>query len=165
MKTFFGKYRGTVVANVDPLRLARVQVSCPAVLGDGRMSWALPCVPYAGPGVGLVAVPPVGAAIWVEFEAGDPDSPIWTGCFWSTGQLPRSAGLPTAKVFRTDGVEVVADDLPGTGGLTIEVSPPVVPTALRFSLSAGGIELTAGTSSVALTPASVSVNNGALEVT
>jgi hypothetical protein len=165
MRTFFGKYRGTVTANADPLRLARVQVSCPAVLGDGRMSWALPCVPYAGPGVGLVAVPPVGAAIWVEFEAGDPDSPIWSGCFWSTGQLPASAGLPTTKVFRTDGVQIVADDLPGSGGLTIEVSPPVVPTALRLSLSAKGIELTAGTSSVALTPTSVSVNNGALEVT
>lgn len=165
MRTFFGKYRGTVTANVDPLRLARVQVSCPAVLGDGRMSWALPCVPYAGPGVGLVAVPPVGAAIWVEFEAGDPDSPIWSGCFWSTGQLPSSAGLPTAKVFRTDGVEIVADDLPGSGGLTIEVSPPVAPSAVRVSLSAKGIELTVGASSVVLTPTSVSVNNGALEVT
>ncbi|TDV48765.1 phage baseplate assembly protein V [Actinophytocola oryzae] len=165
MRTFFGKYRGTVTGNVDPLRLGRVQVSCPAVLRDGRMSWALPCVPYAGPGVGLVAVPPVGAAIWVEFEAGNPDVPIWSGCFWSTGQLPKSAGLPTTKVFRTDGVQIVADDLPGSGGLTIEVSPPVVSTRLRIALSAQGISLTAGTSSVALTPTSVSLNNGALEVT
>jgi type VI secretion system (T6SS) baseplate-like injector VgrG len=164
VRTFFGKYRGTVTGNVDPLRLARLQVSCPAVLGDGRLSWALPCVPYAGPGVGLVALPPVGAAVWVEFEAGDPDRPIWSGCFWSTGQLPADAGLPTVKVFRTDGVRIVADDLPGGGGLTISVAPPVVPVPLSISLSGTGIELSGGPSRVALTQTSVSVNNGALEV-
>ena len=165
MKTFFGKYRGSVAGNVDPLRLARVQVSCPAVLGDGRMSWAMPCVPYAGPGVGMVAVPPVGAAVWVEFEAGDPDRPIWSGCFWSAGQLPAGAGLPAVKLLRTDGVEIVADDLPGGTGLTLRVSPPVVPAPLSITLSSSGIALSGGSSSVVLTPTSVSLNNGALEVT
>ena len=50
-RQFFGKYRGKAVNNVDPLKLGRLQVEAPAVLGSGRLSWALPCVPFAGPGV------------------------------------------------------------------------------------------------------------------
>jgi hypothetical protein len=159
---YFGKYRGKVAGNVDPQMLGRVQVSCPAVLGDGRLSWAMPSVPYAGPGVGLFAMPPVGAEIWVEFEGGDADWPIWSGCFWSAGQTP--ATVPETKVFKTDGVTLTIDDLPGSGGVTLLVSPPLVPAPLTISLSAAGIELSNGASSVKLTAASVSLNDGALEV-
>ncbi|MCB1831203.1 MAG: baseplate assembly protein, partial [Gammaproteobacteria bacterium] len=68
MTQFFGKYRGSVENNVDPQMMGRIQVSVPAVLGDGTLSWAMPCVPYAGPGVGLFTLPPNGANVWVEFE-------------------------------------------------------------------------------------------------
>jgi hypothetical protein len=61
-------------------------------------------------------------------------------------------------------VTITMSDLPGAGGLTIEVSPPAVATPLKIALSASGIELTNGSASVKLTPASVSLNNGALEV-
>jgi hypothetical protein len=162
-RTFFGKYRGTVANNLDPLRKGRVQVSVPAVLGDGQMSWALPCVPYAGDQVGLFAVPPVGADVWVEFEGGDPAYPILAGCFWGDGQAPGD-GLPTTKVLKTDGVTLTVNDLPGGGGLTVEVAPPAVPVAMRIACSSGGIELTIGASKLVLSPSSVSVNNGALEV-
>ena len=77
--TFYGKYRGEVVNPLDPSGLGRVQVSVPDVMGDGRMAWAMPCLPGAGPGVGFFAIPPVGAKVWVEFERGDPDYPIWSG--------------------------------------------------------------------------------------
>lgn len=73
---FFGKYRGKVESNLDAFQQGRVQVSCPAVLGDGSLSWAMPCAPYAGSGVGFFAVPPNGANVWVEFEGGDPDYQI-----------------------------------------------------------------------------------------
>ena len=73
--------------------LGRVQVSVPAVLGDGRLSWAMPCVPYAGSQVGFFAIPPVGANVWVEFEGGDPDYPIWSGCFWGTGEVPATPAM------------------------------------------------------------------------
>jgi hypothetical protein len=74
MPEFFGKYRGKVENNVgkvennvDPMQMGRVQVSVPAVLGGGRLAWAVPCVPYAGPGVGFFADPPRGDNVCVEF--------------------------------------------------------------------------------------------------
>jgi hypothetical protein len=146
---FFGKYRGKVENNVDPMFLGRVQVSVPAVLG---------------PQLGLFTVPPVGANVWVEFEAGDPDYPIWAGCFWGAGEVPASPAVPQMKVLKTDGITLTLSDLPGAGGLTLEVNPPVVGTPLKMVFNASGIELTNGAASVKLTPISVSLNNGALEV-
>lgn len=164
MNGVFGKYRGTVASNVDPLQQGRIQVACPDVFVDGNLSWAMPCAPYAGNGVGLFLVPPQGANIWVEFEGGDTDFPIWSGCFWGTGEVPATPALAQMKVLKTDGLTLTINDLPGAGGLTIEVSPPIVATPLKISLTASGIELTNSASSVKLTPASVSLNNGALEV-
>jgi hypothetical protein len=161
---FLGKYRGVVTNNVDPKFLGRVQVSVPAVLGSGRLSWAMPCTPYAGAQVGLFLVPPVGANVWVEFEAGDPDYPILAGCFWGDGEAPASPAAPTMKVLKTDGVTLTLSDAPGGGGFTLEVNPPAVPTPMKIMLSKSGIELTNGSSVIKLGQASVSINNGALEV-
>ena len=164
MSRFYGKYRGTVENNIDPLFLGRLQVSAPAVLGDSTLSWAVPCVPYAGSGVGLFLIPPTGAHVWVEFEGGDPDYPIWSGCFWDIGEVPAVPAIPQMKVLKTDGVTITLSDLPGAGGLTIEVNPPVVATPLKLVFNATGIEISNAAASVKLTPASVSINNGALEV-
>ena len=164
MTQFFGKYRGKVENNIDPMMLGRVQVSVPAVLGSGQLSWAMPCAPFAGPGVGLFTVPPNGANVWVEFEAGDPDYPIWSGCFWGVGEVPATPAVPQMKVFKTDGITLTLSDLPGIGGFTLEVGPPAVPIPLKLVFDASGIELSNSAASVKLTPVSVSLNNGALEV-
>ena len=164
MTSFYGKYRGKVENNIDPMQLGRVQVSVPAVLGDGTLSWATPSVPYAGSQVGFFAIPPVGANIWVEFEGGDTDFPIWTGCFWGTGEVPASPALADMKVIKTSSITLTLSDLPGGGGFTLEVNPPAVSTPLKLVCNASGIELSNSSASVKLTPASVSVNNGALEV-
>lgn len=164
MSQFFGKYRGIVENNIDPQMMGRVQVSCPAVLGDGSLSWAMPCAPYAGNGVGMFFIPPNGANVWVEFEAGDPDYPIYAGGFWGLGEAPAVPGIPTTKMIKTDGISLKLDDLPGAGGLTLEVGPPVVPIPLTLTMTASGIEIKNSGASVALTPVSVSLNNGALEV-
>jgi hypothetical protein len=163
MSEYFGKYRGTVSNNIDPMQRGRVQVKVPAVLGDGSLSWAEPCVPYAGDQVGFFAVPPVGANVWVEFEAGDPDHPILAGCFWGAGQAPGTK-LPTTKVFKTDGITLTLEDLAGSGGLTIEVASPAVSVPMKFSCGAAGIELSIGSSKLVLSSSSVSINDGALEV-
>lgn len=164
MSDFFGKYRGQVENNVDPMMLGRVQVSVPAVLGEGSLSWAMPCVPYAGDGVGLFAVPPVGAHVWVEFEGGDPDHPIWSGCFWAPGQVPAQPAVPFVKVLQTDSITLKLDDTPGAGGFTLEVQPPVAPSPITVACNVGGVEISVGAAKIALTPASVSINDGALEI-
>jgi hypothetical protein len=160
----FGKYRGTVVHNIDPSLLGRVQVSVPEVFGLGKLNWATPCVPYGGDQVGMFFVPPVGAAVWVEFEAGDPDYPILAGYLWGTGQ-PPAPGPPEIKVLKTEAISITLSDLSGGGGLTIEVGPPAVPTTMKLSITSAGIELVNGANKIALTGSSVSINDGALEVT
>ncbi len=164
MKQFFGKYRGKVELNIDPMLQGRVQVSCPAVLGDGSLAWAMPCAPYAGAGVGFFAIPPIGANVWVEFEAGDTDYPIWSGCFWGIGEAPDLLAIPQRKIFKTDGISLLFDDTPGVGGFTVEVGPPVVVAVLKMVFDSTGIELSNANATVKLTPVSVSINNGALEV-
>jgi hypothetical protein len=164
MTQYFGKYRGKVENNIDPLNLGRMQVSCAAVLGEGRLSWAMPCSPYAGSGVGFFAVPPVGANVWVEFEGGDPDYPICGGYFWGTGETPAQPAIPQTKMWKTDGITITISDVPGGGGFTLEAAPPVVATPLTLKFDSSGIELSNGAAKIKLTPASVSVNDGALEV-
>lgn len=164
MTTFFGKYRGKVENNLDPNQQGRVQISCPAVLGSGSLAWAMPCVPYAGSQVGFFAAPPVGANVWVEFEGGDTRYPIWTGCFWGQGELPSDASLPTGRIFITDGLKAVLTDLPGATSLSIELSPPGAAIAMKLAFTASGIELSCGAASVKLDPATVKINDGALEV-
>jgi uncharacterized protein involved in type VI secretion and phage assembly len=94
MTQFYGKYRGHVADNEDPLQLGRIRVLVPAV--DGMTAnWALPCTPYAAPQAGLLFLPPVGALVWIEFEAGDPGYPIWSGCFWERGEDMPTVVIPT----------------------------------------------------------------------
>jgi Type VI secretion system/phage-baseplate injector OB domain len=160
---FFGLYRGEVAGNVDPMKRGRVQVSVPEVYGDGRLAWAEPCAGYAGDNVGSFAIPPVGAAGWIQFERGDPDYPVLAGLAWKDGQSPAS-GLEQEKVFKTGGIKVTVSDAPGGGGVTVEVGSPAVNTPIKFALTSSGIELSMGSSAIKLDGTKVTVNNGALEV-
>ena len=166
MAPFFGKYRGKVENNIDPMMLGKIQVSVPAVLGEGSLSWAMPCVPFAGNGVGFFMIPPVGANVWVEFEGGDIDYPIWSGCFWGVGETPATPAVPQMKIIKMDTISLTLSELPGIGGVTLEVSPPSVALPLKMTFDAQGIKLEAGPLGVVeLTPAGVKINSGALEVT
>lgn len=161
MRKFYGKYRGKVESNIDETGRGRIQVSVPAVLGDGRMSWAMPCVPYAGPGVGFFAIPPQGANVWVEFEAGDPNRPIWSGCFWGLAEAPASPPfLAGTKVLKTDTATITLNDLPGIGGVTIEMN-----NGMKIEMTMTALEITNGMAKIQLQGPNVNINNGALEVT
>jgi type VI secretion system (T6SS) baseplate-like injector VgrG len=162
--SFYGKYRGLVINNMDPMLIGRVQVTCPAVLGEGTLSWAMPCAAFAGIAEGLFAVPSVGASVWVEFEGGNPDFPIYTGGFWGEGESPAIPPGPTTTVLARLGVSITINSLPGAGGLTILVGPPVVATPMTLMFNAAGITLTNGASSISLSPAAVTINEGALEI-
>ncbi|MBN1428157.1 MAG: baseplate assembly protein [Anaerolineae bacterium] len=166
MPSYFGKYRGKVKNNIDPMMLGRVQVNVPAVLGDTSLSWAMPSVPYAGNGVGFFMIPPTDANVWVEFEGGDIDYPIWSGCFWGTGEVPATPAVPQMKVIKMDTIALTLSELPGAGGVTLEVSPPSVALPLKMTFDAQGIKLDAGPlGTIELTPSGVKINGGALEVT
>jgi Type VI secretion system/phage-baseplate injector OB domain len=144
MPPFFGKYRGRVTANRDPLFLGRLQVTVPAIFGEGRASWAMPCTPYAGKDIGFFAIPPIDTNIWVEFEGGDPDYPIWSGCFWGENELPANAKVlepEKVQVFRTDGITFTLSSFGSTKGLTIEVKNPVVQQPLKLVFNSDGIEI------------------------
>lgn len=167
---FFGKYRGTVSDNADATNRGRLKVTVPAVLGDVE-AWAMPCVPYAGKGVGFYCLPEPGTGIWVEFEAGDPSFPIWSGCFWGDGELPDPGGA-SVKIWKTEKVTVRIDD--SADELKMETtSQSTVTLAGDIKSESGGATHTVGSTGVVselkagkvdVTEASVKVNNGAWEV-
>jgi hypothetical protein len=116
---FYGKYRGIVVNNIDPMQMGRLQALVPEVLGEVPSGFALPCTPYPGTASGFYAVPMIGAGVWIEFEAGDTSRPIWVGGWWGAGQLPpREQAIPaqpTTKILRSDfGLLLALDDLQQT---------------------------------------------------
>ncbi|MNT11488.1 Phage-related baseplate assembly protein [compost metagenome] len=164
----YGKFRGVVISNIDPMQMGRLQVQVPDVLGLGISSWALPCVPFAGQQSGAFVLPQVGAGVWVEFEQGKPDYPIWVGGFWgSAAEVPALAlaGLPVSPsiVLQTGGQNtLMISDLPGpTGGILLKTK-----TGAMISISDIGITLSNGQgATVMLTGPVVNINQGALTVT
>lgn len=163
MPKFFGKYRGKVEDNQDPLGLGRVQVSVPAVLGDGTLAWALPCVPYAGPGVGLFLVPPVGAKAWVEFEAGDTNFPICAGYFWSDGEVPVDPADPTTRAFKCDGLSLIVKD-DSSGSIELKVGSPIASTEVSIVIDSNGVVMETGSGKLAITSSQVAINDDGLVV-
>lgn len=158
---FYGKFRGVVSDNRDPLMLGRIRAKVSDVFGDNESGWALPSLPYAGKGVGLFLVPPTNAWVWIEFEHGDPEYPIWSGCFWAQGEVPASPAVAEMKVLKTEALTVTINDLPGAGGLTIETA-----LGMKITISASGIEIDNGMgASVKLSGPQTSINGSALEVT
>ncbi len=165
MSTYYGKYRGTVVNNLDPMRMGRLQVSCPHVFGPNVLAWAMPCVPFAGNLEGFYMLPLPGSNVWVEFEAGDPDRPIWTGCFWTTQTIPPTALTPLVRTIKTLSCSITLDETPGAGGVSLQVLPPLVTTPCTLRLDATGILINVGGATVKLSPPNiVDINAGALTV-
>lgn len=163
---FWGKYRGIVTDNMDPLMTGRVRARVPDVLGDAESGWAMPCAPFGGSQTGFFAVPKVGAGVWIEFEHGDPDYPVWAGCWWgSAADMPPTLLVPpppSKKVMiRTEGGHsILLDDTPGIGGITLETS-----TGQKITLTPLGVEIDNGQGgAIKLMGPQVTINNGALEV-
>jgi len=166
-RKFLGKYRGTVVDNIDPMQTGRLLVQVPDVTNILPSSWAMPCLPFAGIQSGFYAVPEIGSTVWVEFEQGNPDYPIWVGCFWETAaQVPALAlaappGLQQIVVQTVSQNTLLISDVPGpTGGILLKSS-----TGALISVSDTGITISNGQgATILMTGPSVTVNEGALEV-
>lgn len=164
---YYGKYRGVVLNNVDPMQQGRLQVQVPDVAGLTPVTWALPCVPIAGIQNGLFALPLVGTGVWVEFEQGDPEKPIWVGCFWGSAAevpalaratLPGVQGITLQTTFQ-HGLSIT-DNLGPTGGILLKS-----PGGATLIVNDTGIYIQNGRgASITLVGPTVTVNNGALTV-
>ncbi len=175
MGQFFGKYRGTVLNNIDPMQMGRLQASVPDVANVLPTSWALPCLPLGGIQAGIFTVPAIGASVWIEFEHGDPDYPIWTGCFLGHGG--RGAGARAAGASG-DAADRAADHdaehaahqrhagADGRNPAQDDDPPPPPPPPAMISISDVGITISNGQgATIMLAGPSVTVNAGALVVT
>lgn len=164
---YHGKYRGTVVNNIDPMQIGRIMVIVPDVLNFVPGTWAMPCVPIAGIQMGMFTVPPPGAGVWIEFEQGDSDFPIWVGGFWgSAAEVPASArivppGVPGISLYTMLQNGITISDVPGpTGGILIKTA-----TGAMISVSDIGITLSNGKGAViTMTGPTVDINLGALTI-
>lgn len=152
----YGKYRGKVLNNVDPLSKGRLFVGVPEVNGATGGNWALPCVPYAGDGVGMLFLPAIGTDVWVEFEKGDISHPIWTGCFW--GQSTAPTVLETEKIIKTRVAEIKIDEIQNAVVISAPASGEVhiAPGNLKITTPQGG--------SIEMQGRLVKINGDGLEV-
>jgi uncharacterized protein involved in type VI secretion and phage assembly len=165
---YYGKYRGVVLNNVDPMQMGRLQVQVPDVAGLLPCSWAMPCVPLAGIQNGMFALPIIGSGVWIEFEQGNPDHPIWVGCFWgSASEVPALSRLTppllpaiTMQTPLQNGLTV--SDMPGpSGGIMLKST-----TGATLIVNDTGIYIQNGKgASIVMVGPAVTINAGALVIT
>jgi hypothetical protein len=171
LKRYYGKYRGTVINNLDPEQRGRIQAQVPDVLGLTPSSWAMPCVPIAGKQEGTFFIPQRGAGVWVEFEQGDPDFPVWVGGFWGiSGEVP-SMGLapPAIPPGQNIVVQTTNQNL-----MAVSDAPPTPISGGIVLKSAGGAQIVVNDSgiyidngkgaSIQMVGPNVVINNGGLTV-
>ena len=145
------------------MQLGRIQATVPDVTGLSAATWAMPCFPVSG----MFCVPAASSAVWIEFEKGDPDYPIWTGCFYgSAAEIPAlaraaPAGFPSMTIETPGGHGMNISDAPGpTGGIMIKAS-----TGATLIVNDSGIHIDNGHGArITLTGTEVDINNGAFKV-
>jgi hypothetical protein len=166
-KRYFGKYRGMVINNIDPMQMGRLMVQVPDISGLIPLTWAMPCFPVTGKQMGVYVLPQIGAGVWIEFEQGDPDYPIWTGCFpGSAADIPALAlaGNPLSpSIVLQTGLQntLMISDMPGpTGGFLLKTT-----TGAMISINDVGITISNGKGAViTLNGPAITFNGGALTI-
>lgn len=163
---YYGLYDATVLSNIDPYNLGRITVEAPSVGGVTPSTWVRPCLPFTGKQMGAFMVPQVGAHVWIQFEAGDPDRPVWMGGHWELGEVPALAlaGVPANPNIVLQSMlqnTLVISDLPGpTGGIMLKST-----TGATIIVNDTGIYIQNGKgASIIMTGPTVTINNGALVV-
>lgn len=167
--SYHGLFRGTVINNIDPMQIGRLMVMVPDVSGVALSSWANPCFPTGGMQMGFVSVPMPGAGVYVAFEQGDPDYPVWLGTFMgSVAEKPvlaNTAPPPVPSITMQTPLKngiVISDGAGpmGVGGIVLQSS-----TGATIAVNDTGITITNGKGAIiTLIGPTVDINLGALTV-
>jgi phage baseplate assembly protein gpV len=155
--SYFGKYRGIVTDVADPQNMCRIRARVDSLLDGQETGWALPASPFAGDGHGFVMLPKVGSGVWIEFEAGSLDNPIWSGGWWASGQRPDPQGDQVRVIVSESGHQVVLDDAAGEVKIVHSGGPEIKMTATEVTITVGPCELKISTTDISL-------NNGLVKV-
>jgi type VI secretion system (T6SS) baseplate-like injector VgrG len=148
--SYFGKYRGIVTDVDDPNNQCRIRATVSAVLGEHPCGWAMPAAPFAGDGHGFVM-------LWIEFEAGRLDNPIWSGAWWASGERPDPQGAAIRVIVSEKGHKLILDDESDEVKLVHGSGPEIKMTATEIVLTCGPCEIT-------ISNENISLNNGLIKV-
>ncbi|HNA31177.1 MAG TPA: phage baseplate assembly protein V [Thiobacillaceae bacterium] len=154
----YGKYRGVVTDVDDPDKLGRLKARVDAVYGDADSPWALPALAFAGPGHGLALLPEVGDGVWIEFVGGDLSYPVWTGCWWGSGQRPAPDGNKARLLATSAGHQVLIDEDANEMKL-------IHPGGAEIVMDSEGITLKMGSCELKISSTEINLNNGMVKVT
>ena len=153
----YGKYRGTVSDIGDPDKICRIRANVPAVYGETESPWAIPCLPFAGPQHGLVLLPEVGDGVWIEFEGGDIDRPIWSGCWFASDQRPSPDGdkarLLATSAWHSILIDEDADEIKITH-----------PGGAELTMGKSEVKITLGSSEIKMSTSEISLNSGTIKL-
>jgi uncharacterized protein involved in type VI secretion and phage assembly len=155
--TFYGKYRGIVTDVNDPDNLCRIRARVPSLLEVEKTGWAMPAAPFAGSGHGMVMLPEIDSGVWIEFEAGDLDKPIWSGGWWANGERPKPHDTTVRMFVSEAGNKLIFDD--GSDDVTI-----VHHGGAEIKIKAGEIVMTVGGCEVKIDNTTISLNRGLIKV-
>lgn len=135
---YFGKYSGIVKDNRDDDKLGVVGVSVPTVFPADEVVPARAALPF-----GMYFVPENDTRVWVEFEGGDPEFPLWTGVQHAAGTFAAEAAKnpPTIRAFKTvTGHLLIFDDTDGSESVVLTDGK----NAHKLTFDKDGIKLTDG---------------------
>lgn len=155
--TYHGKYRGLVTDVADPDNRCRIKARVPGLLDDQETGWAMPVLPFAGDGHGMVMLPSVGSGVWIEFEAGRLDLPLWCGGWFANGQRTDPQGEKVRVIVSETGHRFVLDD--DAGEVIVKHSG-----GAEIKLTASGIELSFQACKIEISATAISLNNGLIKV-
>ena len=100
-KEYFGVYKGVVCNIKDPEKRGRIKVTCPEVLGATvESAWCDPCVPVAYDGGGDFCIPHIDETVWLMFQGGDSNKPVYFGGWWQKDKTPFSTGYSNVDKTR-----------------------------------------------------------------
>lgn len=108
---FYSIYRAIVIDNEDPLNLNRLLIHVPDITNNNV--WAFPKHQPGSNGYGAkYLTPQKDEIVYVEFQTGDPQYPIWSFHGWAETQVPDDLkGTKVAGFITPNGNKVKLDDV------------------------------------------------------